>query len=255
MKYTVRQLGRLAGISSRTLRYYDQIDLLKPAKINQSGYRLYGKAEVDRLQQILFYRELGVELKKIKEIITAPSFDGLQALREHRAELLAKREQLDSLITNVEKTIALKEGKITMTDQEKFEGFKEKLIEENERKYGAEVRAKYGDETVDRSNQAFRNMTREQYEEMQQLGASVLETLKAAMATGDPAGELGQKTADLHRQWLNYAWGSYNKEAHAGLAQMYVDDPRFTVYYDDQVQPGAAEFLRDAIQIYTGFKK
>jgi hypothetical protein len=75
-----------------------------------------------------------------------------------------------------------------------------------------------------------------------------------AMATGDPAGELGQKTADLHRRWLSFTWAGYTKEAHAGLAQMYVDDERFAAYYD-QVGAGAAIFLRDAIFIYTGFMK
>ena len=252
MGYTVRQLARLAGISPRTIRYYDEIGLLKPAQVSAAGYRLYGQAEVDRLQQILFYRELGVELKKIKRLISAPSFDELAALREHRAKLLAKRRQVDLLIANVEKTIALKEGKTTMTDQEKFEAFKQKMIAENEDKYGAEVRAKYGDEAVDRSNALLKNMTAEQYAEWQKLGEEVLNTLKAAMATGEPAGDLAQKTADLHRQWLTFSWNHYNKEAHAGLARMYVADSRFTAYYDDQIQPGAAQFLCDAILIYTG---
>ena len=75
-----------------------------------------------------------------------------------------------------------------------------------------------------------------------------------AFKTGDPAGELAQKAADLHKQWLTYYWKEYSKEAHAGLAQMYVDDERFTAYYDKE-QPGTAEFLRDAIHIYTGQKK
>ena len=255
MLYTVQQLAKLAGITSRTLRYYDEIDLLKPAGTSPAGYRLYGRDEVDRLQQILFYRELGVDLKKIKQFLAMPSFNELEALKEHRASLLARREQLELLISNVEKTIAAKEGKLTMTDKEKFEGFKRKMIEENEEKYGAEIRAKYGAEAVDRSNELLKNMTMEQYEEWQQLSADVLATLKAAMATNDPAGELGQKAADLHRQWLNFTWNHYDKEAHAGLARMYVDDPRFTAYYDDQVQPWAAEFLRDAVLIYTGMKK
>jgi DNA-binding transcriptional MerR regulator len=253
--YTVRQLARLAGISPRTIRYYDEIDLLKPARVSAAGYRLYGQAEVDRLQQILFYRALGLELKKIKRLLSAPSFDELAALKEHRTKLLAKRRQVELLIANVEKTIALKEGKITMTDQEKFEGFKEELVAENEEKYGAEIRAKYGDETIDRANAAFRNMTAQQYADWQQLGNEVLDTLKAAMATGDPASALAQKTAELHRQWLNFSWDHYDKAAHAGLARMYVADPRFTAYYDEQVQPGAAEFLRDAILIYTGMNQ
>ena len=115
-------------------RYYDEIGILKPAKINSSGYRIYGQAEVDRLQQILFYRELGVSLENIKEIVTSPTFDGARALREHRAKLLEKREQLDLLIVNVDKTIALTEGRIEMSNQEKFAGFKQKMIDDNEKK-------------------------------------------------------------------------------------------------------------------------
>lgn len=254
MEYTVQKLGKLAGISTRTLRYYDEIGILKPARINSSGYRIYGPREVDRLQQILFYRELGVSLENIKNIMTDPSFDRTNALKEHREKLLAKRAQLDQLISNVDKTIAVTEGRITMSDKEKFEGFKQKMIEENEEKYGAEIRAKYGDETIDQSNQKIKGLTKEQYAELEKLGEEVLVTLKEAMATGDPASDLAQKTAELHRKWLGYTWASYSKEAHAGLAQMYVDDERFAAYYN-KVQSGAAEFLRDAILIYTGMKK
>lgn len=254
MEYTVQKLAQIAGVSTRTLRYYDEIGILKPARINSSGYRIYGQAEVDRLQQILFYRELGIGLESIKDIVTAPSFDGGKALREHREKLLEKREQLDALISNVDKTIALTEGRILMSDKEKFEGFKQKLADENEAKYGKEIREKYGDDTVNKSNQKMKGMSQEQYEEVTKLATEVIETLHAAFKTGDPAGELAQKAADLHRQWLCYYWESYSKEAHAGLAQMYVDDPRFTAYYDEK-QPGSAEFLRDAVFIYTGMKK
>lgn len=253
MEYTVQKLGQLAGISTRTLRYYDEVGLLKPARINSSGYRIYGLAEVNKLQQILFYRELGVSLESIKDIINNPSFDGVKALREHRTQLLEKRDQLDLLIANVEKTIALTEGRITMSDQEKFEGFKQKLIDDNESKYGQEIRTKYGDEVVDKSNAKVKGMSQAEYEEVTRLEKEVLDTLHAAFKTGEPAGELAQKAADLHRQWLSYFWPSYTKEAHAGVAQMYVDDPRFTAYYDKQ-QPGTAAFLRDAVLIYTGMK-
>lgn len=254
MEYTVQKLGQMAGVSTRTLRYYDEIGILKPARINSSGYRIYGQSEVNRLQQILFYRELGVSLESIKKIVTAPSFDGRLALREHHEKLLEKREQLDALIGNVEKTIALAEGRITMSDKEKFEGFKQKLVNDNETKYGKEIRTKYGDETVNKSNQKVKGMTQEQYDEVTKLSAEVNETLQAAFQTGDPAGELAQKAVDLHRRWLCYYWDSYSKEAHAGLGQMYVDDPRFTAYYDEK-QPGTAEFLRDSILIYTGLLK
>lgn len=254
MEYTVQHLGKLAGVSTRTLRYYDEIDILKPARINSSGYRIYGQAEVDRLQQILFYRELGVNLDRIKEIVTAPAFHGANALKEHREQLLDKREQLDLLIANVEKTIALHEGRIPMTDKEKFEGFKQKLIDDNENKYGKEIREKYGDDTVNRSSQKVKNMTQEEHDEVTRLASEVTATLAAAYKTGDPASELAQTAADLHKQWLTYYWSEYSKETHAGLAQMYVDDERYRAYYDDK-QPGTAEFLRDAIHIYTGMKK
>ncbi|HOM02351.1 MAG TPA: MerR family transcriptional regulator [Acetivibrio sp.] len=254
MEYTVQKLASLAGISARTLRYYDELGILKPARINSSGYRIYGQKEVDILQQILFYRELGVSLDCIKNIITSSSFDPLSALREHREKLLQKREQLDLLIANVDKTIAAAERRAEMSDKEKFEGFKQKMIDDNEKKYGEEIRTKYGDEQVDESYKKFKNMTKEQYDEVEKLSLELNETLKKAFATGNPAGELAQKAADLHRQWLSYFWGSYSKEAHAGLAQMYVEDERFTAYYDKE-QPGTAKFLRDAILIYTGMEE
>ncbi|WML43021.1 MerR family transcriptional regulator [Neobacillus sp. PS3-40] len=254
MEYTVQKLGQMAGISTRTLRYYDEIEILKPARINSSGYRIYGQNEVDLLQQILFYRELGVSLESIKKIVTDPSFDGAKALIEHRSKLLEKREQLDLLISNVEKTIASTERRLTMTDQEKFEGFKQKMVDDNEKKYGEEIRGKYGDEAVNKSNNKVKNMTPEQHEEITKLTADVLEALYTALETGDPSGQLAQNAADLHRQWLSFYWDSYTKEAHVGVTQMYVDDERFKAYYDEK-QPGAAEFLRDAVLIYTGMKK
>jgi len=254
MEYTIQKLGSIAGISTRTLRYYDEIGLLKPARVNSSGYRIYGSDEVNKLQQILFFRELGVGLESIKEIIEAPAFDRTAALKEHREKLLTKRKQIDLMVVNIDKTLAESEGRINMSDNEKFEGLKERLINENEEKYGAEIRAKYGDETVDKSNNRFKGLTKEQYEEMEELGQKVLDSLNESMELGDPSSEAAQNTADLHRQWLNYTWGNYSKEAHAGLAQMYVNDERFKAYYD-KVRPGAAEFLRDAIFVYTGTKK
>ncbi len=253
LEYTVQKLAKLAGVSTRTLRYYDEIGILKPARISSSGYRIYGQDEINLLQQILFYRELGVNLTDIKQIMTDPAFDGSRALKEHRKQLLDKRNQIDQLIANVEKTIAQKEGRITMSDQEKFEGFKKKAIEENEKKYGNEIREKYGEDTVRKSNEKFMNMSKEDHDAATLLSEELMETLREAMQTGDAKGELAQKAAELHKQWLMFYWPSYSKEAHAGLAQMYVDDERFTAYYDKE-QPGTAKFLRDAIIEFTGQK-
>ncbi|MHC1682379.1 MAG: MerR family transcriptional regulator [Clostridiaceae bacterium] len=251
MEYTVKKLAHLSGTTTRTLRYYDEIGILKPARINSSGYRIYGKEEVDRLQQILFYRELGVELEIIKEIITSPSFDREKALKEHRHKILEKRSQLDLLIANIDKTITEIEGGIIMSDKEKFEGFKQKLVDENEKRYGKEIREKYGDETVDRSNKKVNDMSQEDYNKITSTEKEMFENLIKAFNLGNPSSELAQKAADLHRQWLSFYWDGYTKEAHAGVAQMYVDDERFKAYYDKE-KSGLAEFLRDAIFIYVG---
>ncbi|MDQ0430720.1 DNA-binding transcriptional MerR regulator [Planomicrobium stackebrandtii] len=250
MEYTIQKLGNLTGISTRTLRYYDEIDLLKPARKSSAGYRIYSQQEVDKLQHILFYRELGLELEQIKTIVNDSDFDYAEALEEHRKKLIAKRMQLDLLITNVEKTISAKKGESTMADKEKFEGFKQKLVDDNEQQYGSEIRSEYGDELVDQSNAKMLNMSEEQYQEFTRLEQRVLASLADAVKTGDPSSDAAQQTADLHRQWLGFTWPSYSKEAHKGLAEMYVADERFAAYYD-KAHPGAAQFLRDAIVIYT----
>lgn len=250
MKYTIHKLAELAGISTRTLRYYDEIDLLKPASLTEAGYRMYGSEEVNRLQQILFYRELGISLGQIKDILTSPGFDSTVALKEHKEKLIQKRAQLDLLIINVDKSIQEYERGIKMTDKEKFEGFKQELVDNNEDMYGEEIRNAYGNNVIDQSNALLKNMTKEQYEEVVKLEQDVLDSLKEAMVAGDPTSKLGQKTAKLHKQWISFHWPKYSKQAHAGLAEMYVADERFQAYYD-KVQTGAAQFLRDAIVEYT----
>lgn len=250
MEYTVQKLAQLAGVSPRTLRYYHEIGILKPARINSSGYRIYGQQEVDRLQQILFYRELGVDLESIGQLLDSPSFDELKALQDHREKLLEKRRELEVLLTNINNTIAAKEGRIKMKDQEKFAGFKKELLADNERLYGKEIREKYGQEAVTKSNTKLKNMTQKEYEQITALEEKIIKTIHKAMDIGDPASEIAQKAADLHRQWISFYWDSYTQEAHRGVAQMYVDDERFTAYYD-QKRPGTARFLRDAIFIYT----
>ena len=250
MEYTIQKLSELAGISSRTIRYYDEINLLKPVRLSDSGYRMYGTDEVNRLQQILFYRELGISLGQIKEIHVSPSFDRAIALKEHKEKLIRKRTQLDLLINNVDKSIQEYERGIEMTDEEKFEGFKQQLVDNNEDKYGEEIRNAYGNDAIDQSNTLLQNMTKQQFDEVVQLEQDILDSLKEAMATGNPTSERSQQTAKLHKQWISFHWKKYTKVAHAGLAQMYVTDERFQAYYD-KVQPGAAQFLHDAIIEYT----
>ena len=160
MEYTVKQLAALSGVTPRTLRWYDLEGLLKPLRRTDAGYRLYGPQEVDRLQQILFYRELGLELSAIRRLLDDPAFDREAALQSHLAALEARRIRLDALILTVKKTL---KGDSVMSDLEKFECFKQKVIRENEETYGAEVRARYGNEVMDRANARTAQLTQEQY--------------------------------------------------------------------------------------------
>jgi len=136
-----------------------------------------------------------------------------------------------------------------MKDNEKFEGFKQSLVDENELKYGAEIREKYGDPVVDESNAKLKGVSKEQYAEGERLQLAYEEALKMAFDTGDPAGEPAQRACDLHRQWLCVFYPNYNKEYHIGLGEMYVSDERFKANYE-KIAPGCTEFFRDSINIY-----
>lgn len=181
MEYTIDKVSKLAGVSKRTLRYYDEIGLL---------------------------------------------------------------------IENVEKTIHTMKGEENMSDQEKFKGFINKMVDENEQKYGAEIREKYGEDVIERSNEKVRLMTKENYDEIEALTKELNEALKEAFEKGDPESKEAQHVCELHKKWLCYYWTEYSKEAHVGLARMYVEDPRFSAYYD-KIAKGSAVFLRDAIEIYV----
>ena len=250
-EYTVNALAKLAGVSVRTLHWYDEIGLLHPCRVSDAGYRLYSTAEVDALQSILFYRALGVPLKSIAALRCATVQSRAAALAAHRDALLRERQRIDALLSTLDKTILAEKGEITMTDKEKFEGFKQKLVAENEQTYGAEVRTKYGDAAADAANAKMMHLTQEQYDAMQALAAEINTALAKAVTAGEsPCGVEGQRIAALHKDWLAYTWTKYTKQAHAGLAQMYVADERFTAYYDSEV-PGCAQFLCDAIAAFT----
>lgn len=246
MEYTINKLAKIAGVTSRTLRYYDEIDLLIPKRINSSGYRIYGQKEVDLLQQILFYRALDLPLEEIKQIIYHPNFDSIEALKNHQHELINKREQIDEMIQTIEKTIESKKGGIPMQDDEKFACFKEKLIEENEATYGDEIREKYGTDTVEKSNAKLRGMSQQDFQAMTELGEEIISLLKQALEQGDPTSIVAQTLAQKHKQWLMYSWPTYSKEAHQNLVDMYLEDERFTNYYDEHVK-GGTQFLRAAV--------
>lgn len=251
MEYTVKTLAQLAGVTPRTLRWYDKEGLLKPLRTTDAGYRIYGPQQVERLQMILFYRELGLELSAIRSILNDPHFDRTTALQNHLAELQARRKRLDTLILTVQKAIIEAEGGNKMSDSEKFEAFKQHTVQHNEATYGAEIRKKYGNETVDRAHANILSLTQEDYAAWKALEAEILSSLTAAVRSKQsPISAEGRRIAELHRQWLSFSWETYTPQAHAGLARMYVMDERFTAYYDRE-EPGCAAFLRDAILFYT----
>ena len=249
MEYTINQMAKLAGVTRRTLRYYHQCGLLKPLRIDSNGYRIYGKDEVDRLQLIMFYREMEMPLEEIGKIINSKNFDCIAALEGHLKSLVEKRERLDKLIDTARKTIKAMKGETIMKDREKFNGFLKKTVEENEEKYGTEIRQKYGDKAVEESNKRLLNKTPEEYAELEKLTAEFHKTLKEAFEEGNPAGEKALRAAELHKKWLMFYWKEYSEEAHMGLTQMYIDDSRFTEYFD-KIVPGCALFLRDAVANY-----
>lgn len=251
MEYSIHELSCLSGVSTRTLRWYDEIGLLKPARVAPSGYRYYGPAQVDRLQDILFYRALGVELARIRECLDDPAFDRPAVLRQHLAALREKKAELETLIRSVEQTIDCEERKETMNDREKFAAFKRRMVEENEAAHGAEARQKYGDGAVDTANAALMGLTPEAYREWQTLNTDLQTRLEAAVQAGtDPESGEGEAICAMHRRWLGVTVKDLTPQKHRGIAELYVMDERFTAYYDKAV-PGCARFLRDAVACWA----
>ena len=250
MGYSVKELSRLSGVSARTLRFYEQKGLLVPQR-RENGYREYSQREVDRLQQILFFRRTGMAVGGIAALLQNPGYNAKAALENQLKKLEAELELTRKLIKNVRATLACLNGGKTMADKEKFEGLKEKLLKENEETYGAEIRGKYGADTIEKANKKFKGLSQAQLEKAEALSKEIAEGLKTAMAIGDPACEEVQKVCAAHQEWLCLYWpeGHYSKEAHKSLGQMYADDERFTAYYD-RIQPSAAVFLRDALNIF-----
>lgn len=250
MEYGIRELAEMAGVSMRTLRWYDRLGLLKPARVGENSYRFYTEREVNRLQHILFYREMGLELKTIGEMLDDPSFDRMTALQDHLRMLEQERDRTDRMIACLKRTIEAEERNEDMTAHEKFEAFKRNAVEENEKKYGREAREKYGNEAVDASNARMMNMSEDKYNEWQRIDAEIRSRLETAVRNGLRADSAeGAAIAELHKKWLCFTWAKYTNQAHAGVAEMYIMDERFTRYYDANT-PGCAQFLRDAVKAW-----
>jgi len=251
MKYTIKQVADMANLSTRTLRYYDQIALLKPASTSEAGYRLYGEKEIDRLQQILLYRSLGIKLSQIQSIIDDPTFHTLDALQEHQSNLETEKRKIDQLLATVKKTIQYKRGEIQMTEAEKFEGLKKERLDENEKLYGKEIRENYGEEEVEKSNKQFMKLSQEDMQKMQEIEDKLFAQLEQLAETKDIESQETKEVYKLHREWLSYTWPKYSAQAHRGLVQMYISDERFASYYNNRAGKEVVSLLHDAVMRYA----
>ncbi|MGD8455864.1 MAG: MerR family transcriptional regulator [Anaerolineales bacterium] len=243
MTYTVKQLANLAGVSTRTLHYYDEIGLLKPSSVGSNGYRHYDEEAVLRLQQIMFFKELGFGLKEIKEVVDQPDFDVLQALETHRSTLQERVDQLKRLIDTVEKTILHYQGDITMDDKNLFEGFSE----EKQKEYEVEIRQRYGDKDLKESQRLWKSYSQEKKDAIRAEGEVIFTAIGAYMSKGYDSVEVQSQIKALHEHMGYFYECSY--ERLLGLGQLYNEHPDFIARFQ-QIHPDMPEFLQKAIAYY-----
>ncbi|PBB06356.1 MerR family transcriptional regulator [Salimicrobium humidisoli] len=239
MTMKVKEIAELAGVSVRTLHHYDEIGLLVPDEVTEAGYRIYSDKNLDTLQQILFFKELGFPLEKIKEIMHNPSFDRQQALIRQRDMLYRKRSQLNEVIRTIEKTIQESKGERKMPNRDKFTGF-----DFSHNPYEEEARERWGDEAVDESEEKVKNMNGYDQEKFNEIFREL-----ARIRGVSPESDTAQDKIGIWYHYLNEV-GNYSPQAFEGLGHMYVNDERFTENID-QFGEGLAAFMSQAMSIYA----
>ncbi len=246
MSYRTSEIAKISGVSARTLRYYDEIDLLKPNKVDDNGYRVYTDNEVDKLQMILFYREMGMPLEEIRALIGSDNFDKEKALELHLKMLTERKTLLETMIFSVTQTIKSQKEGTRMSNSEKFKGLE--WIAENESKYGDELRGKYGDEVIGKS---FDKMKKASYEDIQKATTILDTSLLTAFKTNNPSSAEAQNACSNHEKLLLMTWpdGMYTKESHLALVEGFTQDERFTAYYE-KLEKGMMNFFYEATKIY-----
>ena len=247
-QYRVKELAELSGVSVRTLHYYEEIGLLAPERTD-SGYRIYGEADVQRLQEILAMRACAMPLGKIKELLASSESDAKSALMGHLQRLQAQKRELEGAVAKTRSALSLIKGMEAMNDAQKFEELKRASIENFEATYGREARELYGDETIDASNAKFAQMSEDAWNAKKLLEKAVIAQLKVAMATGNTTSTAAQELTEMHAAWIQMHWpdGTYTPEAHKSLAEGYLADERFIAYYDSAAGDGATKFLVKAL--------
>jgi DNA-binding transcriptional MerR regulator len=249
MSYKINQVAKLVGISVRTLHHYDQIGLLEPESATPAGYRLYSDNELEKLQQILFFKELGFSLKKINDILNSSNFDKKSALNMHKELLIKQKERLEEIINTVEKTIQSIEGGTKMSEKEMFGAFDMSEIEKHQKKYADETRQKYGHtEAYKESQRRTSKYTKEDWAKISAKANEIDEKFIAAMDQG-PESSLAQEAVSEWQQYISENFYTCSIEMIKGLGDLYVNDAKFTKNIDKK-KPGLAKFKRDAMNIY-----
>ena len=243
MNYTIKTIADLAGVTNRTLRYYDQIGLLIPAEIGENGYRYYDQRNLMRLQQILFFRELDVPLNEIQSIMSQPDFNLYVALDEQRSSLEKKAERLNKLITTIENTLATIRGERLMTAEEYFEGFDEASYEE-------ETKQRWGNTPqYAESQRKWASYSNEQKQEVKAEGGRLTVRMVSENPDASPDDRDVQAAIGEYFVYLNKYFYTCDLNFLRGLADMWVTDPRFANNYE-RIREGGAKFVREAVHIY-----
>lgn len=248
-KYSVKALADLAGVSVRTLHHYDRIGLLKPEFRTDGGYRMYGKDELLRLLQILFYKELDFELKKIAEILDDPGFDLLSALNGHREKLIKRKSRIDGLLKTIDRTIEHLKNKTKMNYESLYDG----IPKEKARAWRKEALERWPDE-VRKSEAALLKMAKPDFEKLKNDFADCWETL-AGLKSEDPTSDHVQKEIYRHYRFIRQFWGTVGEEdlqaePYAGLGNMYVSDERYTSI-NGEPDPVFAGFMQKAMRYFA----
>lgn len=244
MSYSVGRVAGFAGVTVRTLHHYDEVGLLVPSERSHAGHRLYGDADLDRLQRILFYRELGFPLDEVAALLDDPDADPQEHLRRQYEVLASRIEKLQKMATAVEHAMEARKMGIDLTPEEKFEVFgdfdPDEYAEEAERRWG-------GTDAFSESQRRTASYTKQDWQRIKEEQEEWGGRFTAQMDSGEgPESEAAMDLAEEHRQQICRFYYDCTYEIHTGLAEMYVADPRFTATYE-AIKPGMAEYLRDAI--------
>jgi DNA-binding transcriptional MerR regulator len=248
-QYSVKKLAALAGVSVRTLHLYDEIGLLKPSVRTEKKYRLYGQAELLRLQQILFYKELDLPLKDIADLLDDPGFDPVKALEEHKQALQQKQARITTLLVTIDKTIHKLKNAVMLTPEELYEG----LPKETAESWRNEAIDKWGD-AVQNSEKHLMKKTKAEFNELKEAASLCWQKLYA-LRHEDPTNDNVQQQIAVHYKIIREFWGTagspdHQAEAYAGLGDLYVADERYTMV-EGKAEPEFASFLQQAMKYYA----